>query len=191
MELFEAIRSRRSVRDFDSKPVPDEILTQLIEAARWAPTGGNLQPWEFVIVKSQTQKERLVQATYAGYMAKTGKPQSWILKAPVVVVACANLGESEARYGDHGKDIAILDLAACIENFLLAAVAVGLGSCWVSGYDEARVREILRLPNSVKPIGILPVGYPKMIPPPPPRLPVEDIVYYEEYMRNPVEASTS
>ena len=173
MELFEAIRSRRSIRRFRDEDIPEEDLKKILEAAIWAPSAGNLQPWEFIVVKNEETKRRLAMAALG---------QMWMTTAPVIVVVCANLEKSAWRYGTRGRELyAIQDTAAAIENMLLAAHALGYGSCWVGAFDEDEVRRILNIPEGVRPVALIPIGRPAERPSPPSRIPLDRVVYGEEY----------
>ncbi len=185
MEFQDVIRKRRSVRHFINRDVPDETVFRLLDAARWAPTGGNLQPWEFILVRDRANRERLVDATFLGYMTKTGKPQKWIFEAPVIIAACANAKAVIARYGsgELGQMNVLMDVAAAIENLLLAAVDLGLGACWVSGFDHEKVTEALKIPQDVRVTALIPVGYTDRVQGPPPKLDPEEFTYYETYGR--------
>lgn len=181
MDFFEVLRTRRSIRRFDERPVPEQLLLQVLEAARCAPSGGNMQPWELVVLRERQSIRAVVDTTFVGFDAAGGQRQEWLLTAPVLVVACAELKRSASRYGPQGAQVAILDTAAAIQNMLLAAVALGLGSCWVSGFVPEALGRVLRLPESVRPLAILPVGYPAANPGSPPRLPLEQITHGECY----------
>lgn len=184
MEFFEVVRRRRSVRQFENRDVPEEAVRALLEAAVQAPTAGNMQPWEFIVVRDRQRVASLVSATYSGYLQAGGQPQRWIERAPVVIVACVNTRRSGARYGEHGRRLAAIDVAAAVENLLLAATGLGLGACWVAGFDAAAVSRALGLPPAVEPLALIPVGYPERTPPPPPRLALSDVVYSEVYGSN-------
>lgn len=155
-----ALPLRRSVRSFRADPVPVEVLqTALADACR-APSSGNMQPWEFIMVDDKGSKEKLVATTYTGYEKNTASPQNWMLSAPLIVAICANLERTRARYGPDGDNWAPLDGAAAAENFLLSLAALGLGSCWVGGFDAGQASRVLGLPAHVLLIGLFPVGYP-------------------------------
>lgn len=181
MDFRDVVRTRRSVRHFLDREVPEDIVYELLDAARWAPTGGNLQPWEFILVRDRTNRERLVDATFIGYMAKTGKPQKWILEAPMLIVACVNIKPAVARYGEMARTNVLMDVAAAIENLLLAAVDLGLAACWISGFDHDKVANILKVPDGVKVLALIPVGYTDRVSSKPSRLDPEEITYYETY----------
>ncbi|MGB9740273.1 MAG: nitroreductase family protein [Candidatus Bathyarchaeia archaeon] len=173
MDVLEAIKGRRSVRAFKSEDVPEETVNRLIEAACWAPSAGNIQPWEFIIVRKVEIKRKLVDAALG---------QSFIAEAPVVIVVCANEERSARGYGSRGKTLyCIQDTAAAIQNIHLAAYAFGLGTCWVGAFKEEQVREVLKIPQGIRPVAIIPVGYPNESPQPPRRRPPQQLVHYEVF----------
>jgi nitroreductase len=152
VDVIEAIKKRRSIRQYKEQPVPDDILDSILDCARVAPSAGNRQPWTFIVVKSQEIRDRLVEAA--------GK-QPMLGKAPVVVVVCVDLEVSGARYEDRGRTLyAFQDTAAAIENMMLAAVSYGLATCWVGAFRETEVRKVLELPANLKPVAMMPLGYP-------------------------------
>jgi nitroreductase len=133
MDVLEAIKGRRSVRSFKGeKNVPEETVEELIDAARWAPSAGNIQPWEFIIVRNPDIKEKLAEAA---------SNQSFLEEAPVVIIVCADENRSSQGYGQRGKTLyCIQDTAAAIQNIHLAAHSLGLGTCWVGAFREQRAR---------------------------------------------------
>jgi len=161
MAILDIIRGRRSVRNFKDRDIPDDAIDALIEAIRWAPSAGNLQSRKFYFVFNKEIKKRLADAALH---------QSFIAEAPLTVVACVD-NSIAFRYGERGVNLyCIQDVAASIENMLLTAYELGLGSVWVGAFREDEVREILRLPGNLRPVAIIPVGYPARIPKPPPRI---------------------
>lgn len=173
MEVFEAIKGRRSIRAFKESPIPDETVRQLIDAARWAPSAGNIQPWEFIIVKKPEVKHRLAEAALG---------QFFIEEAPVVIVVCADELRSSQGYGLRGRTLyCIQDTAAAVQNLHLAAYSMGLGTCWVGAFREEEVKRILRIPSGVRPVAIIPVGYPAEKPRYVGRRPLENIIHYESF----------
>ncbi len=151
MDIFEAIESRRSVRQFKSdREVTDEELNKILHSAVMAPSAGNAQCWRFVVVRNADLKNRL--ATEAGH-------QHFINQAPLVIVVCADLARANENYGARGRDTyALQETAAATENILLAAMAMGLGACWVGSFDEKVASEILDLKESIRPLAIIPIG---------------------------------
>ncbi len=160
MEFSQVIKNRVSVRKYLTTDISDSQLYYILECGHSAPTAGNIQPWEFIIVKDLEQKDRIVKTTYVGNQRYSLAHQDWLLNAPVFVVVCANKERVTARYGEKNmKKIIYLDCSACIENMLLAAVDLNLGSCYISGFREEELSEVLKLPPYLEPIGFIPIGY--------------------------------
>ena len=170
MELFEAIRKRRSIRQFTSQEVRDDYLNKILESAILAPSAGNLQSWYFIVVRNNSLKEKLSKAAWN---------QACIIAAPVVIVVCCDLGHI-APYGKRGSELFTLhDTGAAIENMLLTCTDIGLGSVWVGTFDEVEVAETLGLNwNEFRPVAIIPVGFPGEEPPVPSRKPLNEVVEY-------------
>jgi nitroreductase len=173
MDILKAVRGRRSIRAFKSDDVSPEIVEKLLEAASWAPSAGNIQPWEFIVVRKIEIKRRLVEAAL---------DQTFIEEAPVVIVVCANENRSSQGYGIRGKTLyCIQDTAAAIQNLHLTAYSLGLGTCWIGAFREEKAREILKIPQGIRPVAIIPVGYPAETPPSRNRRPISRIVHYETF----------
>jgi nitroreductase len=152
MDVFEAIAKRRSIRKYQDKDVDDRLIGVLLWAAAQAPSAGNLQEWRFIVVRDKKTKELLYNAALK---------QDHVKEAPVLIVVAADLEIQSLKYGKRGELVyALLDCGAAIENMLLAATSIGLGACWVSAFDEEDVKNILRLPDFIRPIAIITVGYP-------------------------------
>lgn len=173
MNVLEAIKGRRSIRAFKSQDVSAEIVEKLIDSARWAPSAGNIQPWEFIIVRDPKIKRELVKAALN---------QTFIKEAPVVIVACADEDRSFQGYGIRGKNLyCIQDTAAAIQNIHLTAYSLGLGTCWVGAFREEEAMEVLKIPRGVRPVAIIPVGYSAEYPQPRGRRSINQIVHYETF----------
>ncbi len=173
MRIPDIIRDRKSIRAFTAQEISDAEAETLVESACLAPSAGNLQPWEFVVVREPGVKRRLVSAAHG---------QSFISKAPVVFVVCAVPGRSASGYGSRGRGLYCLqDTAAAIQNLLLTAIANGLGSCWIGAFDEGRTAEALGLPEGVRPVAIVPVGYPAESPRHRPRRPVKQVTHWDKW----------
>lgn len=168
MDVFEAIKKRRSIRAFDSsKKVKDDQIEKLLEAGRWAPSAGNLQSRFFVVVKDQKIKTELARAAMG---------QEFVGEASVIFVICADLEISRQRYGSRGETFyAFLDGAIAAQNIWLEVTELGLGAVWVGAFDKDEVARILALTKNLYPIAILPVGYPAESPTPPPRRSIKEI----------------
>ena len=173
MDVLEAIKERRSIRAYTNEKVSEKDVERLIEAARWAPSAGNIQPWEFVIVKDMEMKQKLSDAALK---------QTLIEKAPVVIVVCADVNRSSRGYGSRGKQLySIQDTAAATENILLAAQELGLATCWVGTFREKEVAKAVKAPKNMRPVAIVPVGYPAVRPVAPQKRSVNEIVHYETF----------
>jgi nitroreductase len=173
MDVLRAVKGRRSIRAFEHDDVSSEIVEKLLDAAIWAPSAGNIQPWEFIVIRKPEIKRALAQAAL---------DQTFIEEAPVVIVVCANENRSSQRYGIRGKTLyCIQDTAAAIQNLHLAAYSLRLGTCWIGAFREERAREILKIPQGIRPVAIIPVGYPAETPPPRNRRPMSQVVHYETF----------
>lgn len=152
MDALTAIKARRSIKSFRADRVPIKTIYKLIDAARWAPSAGNLQSWEFILVEDATAKKQLAMAALN---------QEFISSAPVVIVACADTERSAVKYGVRGKYFySIVDASAAIENLMIAATSLGLGTCWVGSFNNNIVRDVLGLPEGIAPVAIIPLGFP-------------------------------
>ena len=152
MDAVEALTTRRSVRAFTRDQVSNEQVETLLRVAVAAPSAGNCQPWRIVVV--QDSRTRLG-------LARAALNQMFVAEAPVVFVVCAVPEESSWRYGLRGESLYCLqDTAALTENLLVAAHAMGLGGCWVGAFDEASAADVLKLAQGVRPVALVPVGYP-------------------------------
>jgi len=172
MELEEAIKGRRSIRAFKPQDVPEKTVEKLIDAARHAPSAGNIQPWEFVIARKQGIKKKLAQAAN----------QVFVEEAPVVIVVCADENRASMGYGHRGETLyCIQDTAAATQNILLTAYSLGLGTCWVGAFDENQAKKALRTPNGIRPVAMIPVGYPNKTASQRNRRPLRQIIHYEGF----------
>ncbi len=166
MDVMEAIRTRRSIRAYKPDPVPEDVLLQVLEAARLAPSAGNRQPWLFVVVRDVAVKERLRQAYGA----------EWFFAAPVVICACCS--DECAWTRADGKCYGDVDVTIAMDHLILAAWELGLGTCWIGAFDAAKATEVLGLPEGYAPLAMTPLGYPAQQPEAKPRKPLEEIVRF-------------
>ena len=203
MEFINVITERRSIRRFKQDAVPNEMIRELLDAARLAPSGNNYQPWRFVVVKNKLCKEQL----------RSSITQPFVAQAPVLIIACVDCGVLNIDYqkerlqelfaaraffappnakfdateyikksGD-GPDIdeayLFINVAIAVDHLVLRAVDLGLGTCWVLGFDRKKVKDILMLEDRYEPFVLLPVGFPAQNPKPRPRLEIQDILIKE------------
>lgn len=172
MDFKELARKRRkSVRNFKSDDISEELITELLETAIHAPTAGNVQPWKFKVVRSKSTKQQLAGAALN---------QSWMVPAPVIIVVMADLDRAARSYGKRGVNLyALQDTAAAIQNLLLAAAEQGIASCWIGAFDEEKVVNLFNLPSYLRPVALIPLGYPAEEPISRPRRPLNEVVEWE------------
>jgi nitroreductase len=187
LDVMEAVRGRRSIRRYEDRPVSQDLVNEILEAARLAPSASNLQTWRFKVVNDGDTRKALRQAAFN---------QKFVEEAPVVIVACADflafddrakrtleLLRSSARpsltmimrymRSGSGEDSeerqlvnAVINVSIAVENMVLAATSMGLGTCWVRAFSPEKVAEILSLPPECPPLILLPLGYPAEDPAP-------------------------
>lgn len=171
MEFFEVLEKRYSVRAYKPDPIDDATLTKILEAINSAPSAGNLQAYEVIVVRDPERKRQLARAAW---------DQMFIAQAPVVLVFVAN-PERNKRYGRRGAELYCLqDATIACAYAQLAAVALGLGSCWIGAFDDDAVRKVVGIPANMRPVAVLPIGVPADTPEPRERRPLSDLVHEEE-----------
>ncbi len=143
MDVFETLQRRRTRGSHESTPVPKKVLHKLLEAARLSPSSKNLQPWHFVVVTEAERRKAL----------SNGMSSKFLLQTPAVIVLCGNEKISPDWY--------VVDVALAGENMVIAATAEGLETCWVSGFDENQVKKLLEIPEDLRVVALLAVGYAK------------------------------
>lgn len=188
MEFFEVIKKRRSIHHFTADEVSDEDLNYVLEAARWAPSAGNVQPWRFVIVRKPENIHKVWEST-AGIFLRTSSrksipiaPQNFIKKAPVIIVVCTDASAYRGRQARINSNLyCIQDSAATTMNLLLAVCDRGLGACWVGMFKEEKLRDALNIPPDIKPVAIVPVGHTKSKEKPRPRKPLQELIHIEAF----------
>lgn len=142
MEVFEAIKQRKSVRAYQPTPVPNEKLIKVLEAARLAPSAGNIQPWRFIVVLDPQKRKKIAKGCRYGH---------FLDESPVIIVGC---GDQKASPRWHAIDTCI-----AMENLVLAATGEGLGTCWIGFFNEKTIREMLKIPSRLKVVALLAIGY--------------------------------
>ena len=179
-DTMKTILNRRSIRRYQEKDIPNEVLDYLLEAARWAPSWANTQAWEFVVVRDRSIKEK-IQATVnnrnPSYLA--------LVNAPVLLVVCGQLKKS-GYYNDQyptkfGSDWFMYDLGLATQNLCLAAHDSGLGTVIVGLFDHDRVGEVINLPANHEVLVLIPLGYPDQNPKPPKRRERDEFVHYDTF----------
>ncbi|MGD8537616.1 MAG: nitroreductase family protein [Candidatus Aminicenantes bacterium] len=171
MSVLDTIRERRSVRVYKSDPIPTESLLRVLEAARLAPSGKNLQPWKFIVVRDKELKKKLAKASNA---------QDFIAEAPLVLVACGFPEECYRSMGRYMKSWPV-DVTIALEHLILQAQEEGLGTCWIGSFEEVEVKSLLSVPENVRVLALTPLGYPGEIPESRGRKSIEEIVSYDSF----------
>ncbi len=146
MDFIELVQTRKSIRDYLDKPVDELTLKKIFEAARLAPSWANKQCCQYIVVKNKDKIRELA----GGY-------NRWLKQAPIIVVACADPKSS----GSHdGMDYYLVDVGISLQQLILAATSFGLGTCWIGGMDESKIKKTLEIPNNIKVVAMTPLGYP-------------------------------
>jgi len=169
VEFSELIKERYSVRAYKPDPVENEVLNQVLEAARLAPTATNAQPFQLIVIHTAGREEEL-RRIYK---------RDWFVQAPLVVCICGIPAQGWVRR--DGKNYTEVDVAIAMDHLILAATDAGLGTCWVAAFRPAAAREVLGLPDGVEPIAFTPLGYPADQPPPKERKALSELVRYERW----------
>jgi nitroreductase len=165
MSLLDLILSRRSIRRYENKDIPEEVLKQILEAGRQAPSAANRQPIHFIIVKDKEITKNFSNALF----------NRFIKDAPVVIVGCADVNSLMT-----GK-WAIVDTTIAMQNMVLAASALGIGSCWIGAFSENKVKKLLKIPDKWKVVALVTLGYPAEQPKPRKKKPFEDLFRFNQF----------
>lgn len=167
MDVMEVIKQRRSIRDYEDRPVPEEKLTRILEAARLSPSARNSQDRKFVVIREEEQRRKLAQS--AGH-------QQHVAKAPVLIAA---VGTNPGYHMPNGVPAYPVDLAIALDHMTLVAVEEGLGTCWIGGFSQEIAKKVLNVPDGCTIAALLTLGFPKTIPDSKPRKTFEGTVCYE------------
>lgn len=170
-QVSEAIKGRRSIRSFKNDAVTDEQIGKILLAGQMAPSAGNLQGREFIVVRDAVTRHNLSDAALR---------QRFIDEAPACIVVCTNLPRTKQKYGKRAELYVVQDTSASVMNMMLQACDLGLGTCWVGAFDEGEVAKILGVPEGIRPVAIMPVGVPDEAPDARPRL-GKQIEHYEHW----------
>ena len=171
MTFSALIRARYAVRAYRPDPVPDDVLAEVLEAGRLAPTASNRQPIRIIVIHTAGREEELGRV-YG---------REWFVQAPLVLCVCTVPREAWKRASFDGRSYADVDAAIVMDHLVLAATSLGLGTCWVAAFDPAAACEVLGLPDGVEPVLFTPLGYPADQPQPKERRPLADLVRYERW----------
>jgi len=163
-DTLETIMKRRSVRKYLAKPIPDGDLHKILEAGRHAPSAANRQPWHFVVVRGADERQKLAQACSG---------QTWLADAAVIIAGIGKPGVNEKWYP--------VDVAIAMENMILAATALGYGTCWIGAFDQEQVKQAIGLPDDMTVVALTPVGVSADQPDARPRMPLSEFASLDKY----------
>ena len=170
MNVDECIKTRRSIRSFLDLPIPFEYIHDIVDAGIHAPTAGNLQAFKVIVVTDDEKKLKVADACLN---------QTWIARAPVVLIICAEPDKLERMYGLRGKKMYSVQDCACVaQNMMLKAQELDLGTCFVSAFDNDAIRDILDIPKNVLPQIVVPLGYAAEKVPVPAKFEVRDLIFF-------------
>lgn len=197
MSIKDALKQRRSIRKYKTQPVPDALVLEVLEAAGWAPSAHNSQPWRFVVLQNVEVKRELAEQMAEAWVndlkkegvnveeEKVVERRERFANAPVLILACLTM-EGLRRFPDKEKqqcerDLAVESLGAGLENLLLAADAAGLGACWycAPAFCKDAVRKVLKIPVSIEPSALIALGYPAESPSAPSRKLLKEYCYLD------------
>ena len=199
MDVLEAIRKRRSIRDYKHDEIPEDVLDRLLESLRLAPTGGNRQPFKFIVIRDAATREKVASA--CRWQPGMPRGQAFVADAPVVIVACGSEKDAVTRFNKDGtpspsigvppdaidkdpieyNNLLAVDMAIALDHLTLVAAEEGLGTCWIAALDERELKEVLSVPEEMRLLFVMPVGYAVSWPEPRPRKALEDIICRDRY----------
>lgn len=164
MTLVDTLLSRRSIRNYEKRDIPKEVLDQILEAGRMAPSAANKQPWHFIVVTDEELKRELAKGLFSRF----------IKDAPVTIVGCAHKDRFAGRWS-------IISTTIALQNMVIAAWALEVGSCWIGAFSEDKVRRLLEIPDKYDVVAIIPFGYPSKIPGPKRKKSIDKITSFNRF----------
>ena len=171
MEFIELAEKRKSIRSYKSEPVPEEMLGEVLEAGRLAPSAKNLQPFHFIVVCNSDKLDELAAAY----------PAPFLREAPVVIVICSEASKGWTRDRHDGKNYCEVDASIAADHMTLAAADLGLGTCWIAAFDPVKVTVSMGLPEGIVPVVLLTLGIPAEEGREKKRKPLDELVRYEQW----------
>ena len=165
MSFVDVVLSRRSIRRYTTQAIPEDVLTKVLEAGRQAPSASNKQPWHFIVLTDDEVKEKLSH----------GRWNTFVKDSAVTVVGCGYVGE------EYGRRWSTVDTTIALQNMVLAAWALGIGSCWIGDFQEAEVKRLLNIPDEWNVVALVTFGYPAETPRHRQKKPIDEIVSYNTF----------
>lgn len=176
MDVYECIKTRRTIRKYIERPVEWEKVGRIMDAGKSAPCAGNIQNWKFIVVTDGAMRKKFAEVC----------DQLWMAQAPVHIVVMNDFSKLERMYGIRGERLySVQNCAAAVENMLLMAHALDLGGCWVGHFDEETVKSLMNIPDFARPQAIVTVGYADEAPPTPPKFTMENVMFFRQYGGQP------
>ena len=172
MDVTKVIKERRSIRRFSKKSINDDIILGALDAALWAPSAGNVQDKEFIVIRNDKTKESLVEAVFE---------QNWVAHAPVIIILLSNLSKLRLKFSERAEFYSLVGGGASLENMLLYLTSEGLQGTHVGLFDELVVKRVLGVPDDRRVISIIALGYPAEKPPVPQRIELRNVTFFENY----------
>ena len=177
MDVYHCIKTRRSIRRYMDTPVEWDKVGRIMEAAKAAPSSGNLQNWSFIVILDKGTRAQIAQCCLK---------QDWMVEAPVHIIVAGLPEKAKRFYGIRGERLyTVQNCAAAIENMLLMAHALGLGTCWVGAFDEDALKNAVPMPDEVRPQAVITIGYANEVVPEPPEFTLENVMYFRAYGGQP------
>jgi len=172
MKFEKALKGRRSIRKFKEKKLSKNSLGSILDAARYAPSAGNLQNWRFIVVEDEKTKEKIAKACLG---------QKWMVRAGALVIACSDDSDVKRIYGNKSDFYGRQNCAAAVQNMLLKAYSIGMSSCWVGAFNEDDIKNALKIPGDIKIEAVLCFGHSDEKPNMPKRTDLRNLVHFEEW----------
>jgi len=165
MSFIDTVLSRRSIRRYEKQDIPKDVLDKILEAGRQAPSAGNKQPWHFIVLSDYDIKEKLSH----------GKWNTFVKDSAVTIVGCGYIGD------EYGRKWSTVDISIALQNMVIAAWGLGIGSCWIGDFKEAEVKSLLNIPEDRKVIALVTFGYPAEKIESRQKKPMDEIVSYNKF----------
>ena len=171
MDFEKLLLNRYSCRHYSDQEVEESVLAKVLEAARLAPTAANRQPFQVIIIRTQSQSTELLKIY----------PKDWFVQPPLILCVCSQPDRGWYRKKYDGQNYAVVDAAIVVDHLTLQAADLGLGTCWIGDFDPQAARDFLGLPENVEPVAFTPLGYPLDQPSPKKRKDLNDLVRYDRW----------
>lgn len=166
MDFVDTMLNRRSIRQYEEKDIPEAVLNKILEAGRMAPSAGNKQSWHFIVITDEVKKRELSKGMFSRFLKD----------APVTIVGCAHQDRISGRWSK-------ISTAIALQNMVIAAWAMGIGSCWIGAFNEDKVKKILDIPEKWDVVALIPFGYPAKIPRPKRKKSIEKIRSFNKFSK--------